>query len=291
MLPLAVSSNWRVWPVISLVLVIVLHAILTSNLKGSNSASSTNTEWLAIWETKGVSIGDDEPLHHANGFNGINLDQWNTLISTIIKSEGRERFKPNNSVIDFGCGAGAFLQTLSLLQGSLRLHGIDYSGPLVDVARHRVGNDEPGHFWRGDVRNVGFLPSEEFDHAVSFSVFFYLDSLADVLAAWAEMARVTKVDGSVIVAEVSDKDREKEAKELRNSNNEYEKKKKEGQKTSGSTPDHLYIPKSLFLNNAEKFGLKIDAILDEREMNPDLSFYDPSNYRYTVYATKVATLS
>ena len=72
-------------------------------------------------------------------------------------------------------------------------------------------------------------------------MFFYLDSLADVLAAWAEMGRVTKVNGLVIVAEVSDKDREKEAKELRNSNiNDYEKKKKESQKTSGSTPDHLY---------------------------------------------------
>ena len=94
------------------------------------------------------------------------------------------------------------------------------------------------HFWR----NVGFLPSEKFDQAVSFSVFFYLDSLADVLAAWAEMGRVTKVNGLVIVAEVSDKDREKEAKELRNSRNDYEKKKKESQKTLGSTPDHLYIP-------------------------------------------------
>ena len=125
---------------------------------------------------------------------------------------------------------------------------------------------------------------------MSFSVFFYLDSLEDVLAAWAEMARVTKVNGSVIVAEVSDKDREKEGKELRNSNNDYEKKKREGQKSSGGSPDHLYIPRSLFLNNAKKFGLKIDAILDEREMNPDLSFYGPSNYRYTVYATKVAAL-
>ena len=287
MLPSAQAvTNWRVWPAISLLLVV---ALLTSLLRSSNNAT-TNTKWLAIWETKGVSIGHDEPLHHANGFNGIDLKQWNTLISTIIKSEGRERFKPNNSVIDFGCGAGAFLQTLRLLQGSLRLYGVDYSGPLLDVARHRVGNDEPGHFWRGDVRNIGFLPNEEFDHAVSFSVFFYLDSLADVLGAWAEMARVTKVNGSVIVAEVSDKDREKEAKEMRNSNNDYEKKKKESQKSSGSTPDHLYIPRSFFLNNAEKLGLKIDAILDEREMNPDLSFYGPSNYRYTVYATKVATL-
>ena len=94
-------TNWRIWPALSLILMITL---LTSHLRASNNAASTNTEWLAIWETKGVSIGKDEPLHHANGFNGINLDQWNTLISTIIKSEGRELVKPNNSVIglDFG---------------------------------------------------------------------------------------------------------------------------------------------------------------------------------------------
>ena len=194
-------------------------------------------------------------------------------------------------MIDFGCGAGSFLQALTLQESSLRLYGLDFSGPLIDVARHRVGNDEPGHFWRADIRHVAFLPSEEFDHGVSFGVFMYLETLADVLAAWREMARVTKVNGSVILAEVSDKDREEEAKELRDGKkNKYEKKKKEGQKTAGGTPDHLYIPKSLFIDNAEKFGLKIDAILDHREMTPDLSFYGPSAYRYTVYATKVSNV-
>ena len=282
-------TNWRLWPLVSLILGCLAIGLLTNQLRNtSHLASSSNKEWLAIWETKGVSIGDDEPLHHANGFNGIDLDQWNTLITTIIKSEGRERFQPNDTVIDFGCGAGAFLQTLALLQSSLSLFGLDYSAPLVDLARHRVGNDQPGHFWRADIRNVGFLPSEEFDHAVSFSVFFYLDSLADVLAAWGEMARVTKVNGSVIVAEVSDKAMEEEAEELRNGKSEYEKKKKEGQKAAGGTPDHLYIAKSLFLDNAEKFGLRIDKILDERAMTPDLSYYGPAAYRYTVYATKVA---
>jgi len=291
LLPGQAVTNWRVWPALSVLLVVALLALLTSHLKqAADLAASSNNEWLTIWETKGVSIGDNEPLHHANGFNGIDLDQWNALISTIIKSEGRERFKANNSVIDFGCGAGAFLEALGLLEGSLELYGVDYSGPLVDVARRRVGQDAPGHFWRGDVRDVGFLPSQEFDHAVSFSVFFYLDSLEDVLAAWAEMARVTRVGGSVVVAEVSDKGMEQQAKQLRNSESDYEKKKKEGQKGSGSVPDHLYIPKSLFLSNAKKVGLQIDAILDEREMTPDLSFYGPSNYRYTVYATKVATL-
>ena len=171
-------TNWRLWPLVSLVLACLAIGLLINQLRNSSShlASSSNKEWLAIWETKGVSIGDDEPLHHANGFNGIDLVQWNTLITTIIKSEGRERFQPNDTVIDFGCGAGAFLQTLTLLQSSLSLFGLDYSAPLVDLARHRVGNDQPGHFWRADIRNVGFLPNEEFDHAVSFSVFFYLDS-------------------------------------------------------------------------------------------------------------------
>ena len=84
----------------------------------------------------------------------------------------------------------------------MRLYGLDFSGPLIDVARHRVGNNEPGHFWRADIRHVAFLPSEEFDHGKSFRVF-----MADVLAAWGEMARVMKVNGSMILAEVSDKDR------------------------------------------------------------------------------------
>ena len=166
------------------------------------------------------------------------------------------------------------------------MYGLDFSGPLIDVARHRVDNDEPGHFWRADIRHVAFFPSEEFDHGKSFRVF-----MADVLAAWGEMARVMKVNGSMILAEVSNKDREEEAKKLRDGKkNKYERKKKEGQKTAGGTIDHLYIPKSLFIDNAEKFGLKIDAILDERDMTPDLSFYGPSAYRYTVYATKVAQI-
>ena len=120
--------NWHEdWYLSALSALSAISFLLVVAFLASNNAASANTEWLAIWETKG-SIGEDEPLHHASGFNGINLDQMNILISTIIKSEGRERFKPNNSVIDFGCGAGAFLQSLRLLHGSLRLYGIDYSG-------------------------------------------------------------------------------------------------------------------------------------------------------------------
>jgi hypothetical protein len=55
---------------------------------------------------------------------------------------------------------------------SLQLYGLDYSGPLVEVARRRVARKAPGHFWCGDIRDVDFLPAEEFNYAVSFRVFF-----------------------------------------------------------------------------------------------------------------------
>ena len=65
-------TNWRLCPLVSLILGCLAIGLLTNQLRNtSHLASSSNKEWLAIWETKGVSIGDDELLHHANGFNGI----------------------------------------------------------------------------------------------------------------------------------------------------------------------------------------------------------------------------
>ena len=80
--------------------------------------------------------------------------------------------------------------------------------------------------------------------------------------------------------------REGKAIRLRSSRSEYEKRKKEGQKSSDATPSHLYIPKTLFLENSDKLGLHIEAVINEDEMRPKLSLYEPSAYRYTVYATK-----
>ena len=112
MLVLRVFTTWWVWPVIFLLWSVTI-ALLTNLYRDTfQSSTSSNEEWLTIWKNKGVFIGDDEPLHHADGFNAIDIDQWNTLVTTVIKSEGRERFRPNDTVIDFGCGAGAFLDSL-----------------------------------------------------------------------------------------------------------------------------------------------------------------------------------
>jgi hypothetical protein len=34
-------------------------------------------------------------------------------------------------------------------------------------------------------------------------------------------------------------------------------------------------------------GVRVDAIIDESDMKPSLSFYEPSQYRFTVFATKI----
>ena len=277
-------------------LVVCLGCVLTYVAFGGGvwsreAEESPSLRWQHIWKLKGIKIGDRELLHHANGYNAINLKEWDTLISTIITSGGAGRIQAGDSVIDFGCGAGAFLRSLSLVRKDLQLFGIDYSAPLVALARQHVANNTPGHFWRGDVRDVGFIPEEEFNNAVSFSVFQYLNTFSDVLDAWSEMARVTKVKGSVIVADVSDKSLESDYLAHLRGNSEYEKKKLANRKSDAETPPHFFIPKSLFLENAAAFGLRVDAILDERQMETNLAFYEPSAYRYTVYATKIKSLN
>ena len=167
--------------------------------------------------------------------------------------------------MDFGCGAGAFLKSLGKIIPGIHVYGIDYSAPLVALARKHVTKNTSGHFWRGDVRDVSFISEEEFDHAISFSVFQYLNSLNDVLRTWSEMARVTKVGGSVIIADVSDKSLESVYLAKLRGNSDYEKKKLKDNKSSDTTPEHLFISKSFFLENAASLGVRVDKIMDEKK--------------------------
>lgn len=264
-----------------------LQAFLRSGVKCKGTGADTlshdrSHDWQAIWKRKGATaLSNHEPLHVASGFDMLDLAQWRGLISTVFAADpGRlDRFKEGHAVIDFGCGAGAFLEALNVATGhkGLELFGVDYSPSLVEVARERVGKGRSGHFFIGDISRMGFFPTAEFDHAVSWSVLFYLESEADALRAVAEMARVTKPGGSVVIADVSDKSKEDMSAKLRKASKYYQRK--------GGTPSHLYLFKSFFREHAEELGLRIDAIVDELNM---LSFYQPAQYRYTVFATRVA---
>ena len=104
--------------------------------------------------------------------------------------------KPGDSVLDVGSGPGHQVFEMSPVVGSDgRIEGVDAAESAIEIARHRCS----------ELGNVGFkladaykLPFEDaaFDAVMSSQVFEYLD---DVLSALAEMYRILKPGGRVLV--------------------------------------------------------------------------------------------
>ena len=251
-----------------------------------------NKEWLEIWLRKGNSTEalTTEPLHHVTGFTEIDTDQYRTVVHTILTANpniGINKFKDGSSIMEFGCGSGAFVNTLSELAPSkdFQINGIDYSKSLIDVAKQRVPQ---GNFWTQDARNIQsiFQQNELFDVTLSFSVFQYFDSYDDIYKILSEMVRVTKVGGNIIICDVPNLDKKDVETKIKSTSQHYTSSK---YNVAKRTPPHLFIPKSFFYSTETKLGIKIDAILDESDMKPDISFYSASQWRYTIYATKVVS--
>lgn len=108
---------------------------------------------------------------------------------------------PGQSVLDVGCGNGAFL---ALLGRVIRPHGqavgLDYSSAFVDEARARInveGLDDCATVVEGDAYKLPF-DDNSFDAARCERVLMHLDDPAAVLR---EMRRVVRPGGNVVVTE------------------------------------------------------------------------------------------
>jgi ubiquinone/menaquinone biosynthesis C-methylase UbiE len=102
----------------------------------------------------------------------------------------RVGIEPGEAVLEVGCGSGVFL-ALAREHGA-RVHGLDASEALVEIARRRVPDAE--------VR-VGAMESlpwedERFDLVAGFNAFFFAD---DMVAALREARRVARRGAAVVV--------------------------------------------------------------------------------------------
>ncbi|HWA84100.1 MAG TPA: class I SAM-dependent methyltransferase [Fimbriimonadaceae bacterium] len=95
---------------------------------------------------------------------------------------------------DIGCGEGRFCRILS--QRGADVVGLDPTIPLLDEARRK---DPSGYYLEGVAEALPFA-DEAFDLTVSYLV---LIDVLDYRTAIAEMARVTKPGGKVLVANMS----------------------------------------------------------------------------------------
>jgi len=224
--------------------------------------------WKSIWDKKGQQV--NVPLHHVDGFDLLDAQQWDYMIYQVTKPIG---INNGDSVLECGCGAGALLSCLLKHYPDLKVSGVDYSKSLLEMARRNLKGD----FYYGDMTNISFIKDQQYNHTISFSTFHYLSSEESARKTVREMVRVTKTGGVIFIGEVSDLAKRKEAFSIR------ELTHRDHRRVSAANPDHLFLSKDLFRELAEDMRLELNIVDQD---NFDLPFYETAKYRYSVYLTK-----
>ena len=229
------------------------------------AAPGRSDVWLNIWRRKAAST--DVPLHHVNGYDLLDQAGWDGMIAELV---AKLRLRPGLEVIEFGCGAGAFLASMAKVCPGLKLHGIDYAPELVE----RVKRVLDGDFQVGDIRHCPQVPGGSYDLVCSFGTLMYLNSAADATLALDEMRRALRSEGEIFLGEISDAERRGEAERLRAVTHA------DHRRVSADRPDHLYLPRDFFTDYAARHGFAI-SVHDHRDLGFGVG--NPlASYRYSI---------
>jgi len=127
-------------------------------------------------------------------------DQWfTTPIGSLVRKYESELIlnflKPASGemVLDAGCGTGVF--TRDIISGGSQVIGLDISFPMLRRAREKSGGVRFHPIW-GDISTLPFR-EESFDKVVSITA---LEFITEAKSAVAELIRVTRKGGVVVVA-------------------------------------------------------------------------------------------
>jgi ubiquinone/menaquinone biosynthesis C-methylase UbiE len=110
---------------------------------------------------------------------------------------------------------------------------------------------------------------------ISWSVFFYFDSLEYAKKALDEMRRVMRRGGRIFVGDVNDLEKKPLARRIRDAS----KTERSHRWISGESADHLYYPKEFFLTYAKAHTMTVRFYDEDTEA---LFFYENSMYRYSL---------
>lgn len=130
-------------------------------------------------------------------------DQWfTTPIGSLVKKYESELIldflKPvaGETILDAGCGTGVF--TLDILSTEAGIVGLDISFPMLRRAREKAQR-YPFTPVLGDIAHLPFREGS-FDKVVSITA---IEFIADARSAVAELFRVTKQGGVIVVANLN----------------------------------------------------------------------------------------
>jgi ubiquinone/menaquinone biosynthesis C-methylase UbiE len=235
-------------------------------------------DWKNVWHKKGKGPGN---AHQQNGFSQLNETMWTKLVCTITNPIIPMVNKNTNiKILDAGCGSGAFILAAQKCNkiGFLieNVVGVDYSPSLIQRARVRFPS---GRFFTSGIQSLPAIETASFDVVWSFSTFIYLSDENDSLKTINELFRLTKPGGTILIGDVADLDKKKNALELRAASHYYQTQ----QKFLNIDLQHLYLNKSLFRNFCQSKHCEV-SIIDESNM--EINFYEPAQYRYLVLIRK-----
>jgi len=221
--------------------------------------------WRAVWSQKARELGGECPSV-IDGYHFIFEAQYNELIRRVIAPMN---LKAGQSMLECGCGSGAFLKAVDLACPGLKLFGVDYSESMLEASRAKM----PGAaFLFGDIRNLSQLEDESFHHSAAFAVLCYLNHMEEARQALDELVRVTKPGGCIFLRDTSDAGKKAEAMQLLR---EIWHPR--------AVPDYLFLEKGFFRRYAAARKLAVRIIgMDQ----PELAWYPPGFLRYSVYLYK-----
>lgn len=226
-----------------------------------------NESWKHVWERKGNQ--NNKLLHQLDGWDHLTIEQW--------KEFQRRNFEPalktlshSNDILEIGCGSGAAIAVVKEMFPNVTLNGFDYSESLIKVCNENV----EGNFWVSDIENENWGNQKvSYDFVFSVGTFIYLRN-EEVARKCTEMMISLSSSGKVLIAEVSDKDRENIANNLRKVTHNVLNP------LVNQKLDHLYLSKSFFEEIAAKNSCKV-SFFDQKDICPfDWNLSSP--YRYNV---------
>jgi len=183
----------------------------------------------------------------------------------VRRTAARLRIAPGSSVLEVGCGSGAFLY--ELYRQGCAVSGIDRSPTLIEYARQAMPE---GRF---DVADASELePGEPVDAVVSFGVFLYFPSQAYARRVLRRMAAGARQ----VVAVLDLPDRSRQAEDLARRQQLAGGAEAYEELYRGLT--HLYFDRAWFARTLEECGLTGVEIADQ-----ELAGYSHAPFRFNAW--------